>query len=137
MSFISIKSEEKNLYKLLNQLRDEKLSVEMCENILSLTNAFQVTKAMLGKINKLDSEEKKEYKDVIVSMFDRRLQRDEEKNVALSIAKECSFEEELNEVIKKSTSFIETFPIMRTQRGTVYFFALLSPIMFCNPVMPL
>ena len=29
MSFINIKSEEKNLYKLLNQLRYEKLSVEM------------------------------------------------------------------------------------------------------------
>ena len=102
MSFINIKSEEKNLYKLLNQLRDEKLSVEMCEDILSLTNAFQVTKAMLGKINKLEIEEKREYKDVIISMFDRRLQRDEEKNVALNIAKECGFEDELNNVIKKT-----------------------------------
>ncbi len=46
MSFVNIKCEEKNLYKLLNQFRIEKLSDEMCENILSLTNAFQITKAI-------------------------------------------------------------------------------------------
>ena len=63
--------------------------------------------ALLNKINNQEIDEKKKYKEVIFSIFDGRSQRDEEKNVALSIAKECSFEEELNEVIKKSYPVIE------------------------------
>lgn len=99
MSFIKIENEEKNIYKFLNQLRDDELNVVVSKNILSQTNEFHVIKAMLNKINKLDVDEKKKYKDVVVSMFDRRVQRDSEKELALNIAKECGFEKELNGVI--------------------------------------
>ena len=100
MSFIKIENEEKNVFKFLHQLSDEKLTIDMCEAILSKTNAFQVTRLMLSCIDKLDINEKKEYKDVIVAMFDRRVQRKQEKDFALYIAKECGFEKELNECIE-------------------------------------
>lgn len=100
MSFIKIKNEEKNIYKILNLLRDEEFSVDVCNEILAKTNDFHVIKAMLNKINKLDVDEKKKYKDVVISMFDRRIQRDSEKEIGLNIAKECGFIKELNEVIE-------------------------------------
>ncbi|MBQ8750773.1 MAG: hypothetical protein IJZ30_03965 [Alphaproteobacteria bacterium] len=100
MSFIKIENEEKNIYKFLNQLRDDELNVVVSKNILSQTNDFHVIKAMLNKINKLDVDEKKKYKDVVISMFDRRIQRDSEKEIGLNIAKECGFIKELNEVIE-------------------------------------
>ena len=99
MGFIKIEDEEKNIYKILNQLRDEELNIEASKSILSKTNDFRVTKAMLNKINKLDVGEKKKYKDVVISMFDRRVQRDSEKELAFSIANECGFEKELKRVI--------------------------------------
>lgn len=102
MAFIEIKNEEKNIYKILNLLRDEEFSVDVCNEILAKTNDFHVIKIMLDKINKLDLEEKNEYKEVIVSLFDGRVQRDEERNVALDIAKDCGYEKEIAEVIKET-----------------------------------
>ena len=47
MAFIEIKNEEKNIYKILNLLRDEEFSVDVCNEILAKTNDFHVIKIEL------------------------------------------------------------------------------------------
>ena len=57
---------------------------------------------MLEEIGKLPIEEQSQYKDVILSMFDRRMTSNKVRDKALEVAKNNGFKEELNKVIKET-----------------------------------
>lgn len=105
MSFIRI-IKEKNPIEMHNQVyeasKNNKLTPEFCMDILSHTNVSVIMIRMLEEIEKRPIEEQKHYKEVILSMFDRRQTNKNVKNKALEIAENLGFESELNEVIEST-----------------------------------
>ena len=105
MSFIKI-IEEKNPIEMHNKVyeasKNNELTPEFCMEILSHTNMPIIMKEMLEKIEKLPIEEQSQYKDVILSMFDGRQTSNKVRDKALEIADNLGFENELNDVIKRT-----------------------------------
>ena len=105
MSFVRI-VEEKNPVEMHNKVyeasKNNALTPEFCMEILSHTNMPIIMKEILEKIEKKPIEEQRQYKEVILSMFDGRQTSEKIKNKALELAKNLGFDSELNKVIKKT-----------------------------------
>ena len=105
MSFVRI-IDEKNPIEVYNSVvkafKTHKLTPEFCMGVLSRTNVPAVMKEMLEKIGRLPVEEQLKYKEVVLSIFDRRQTSKKVKNEALEMAKNKGFEEDLNRVIKET-----------------------------------
>ena len=105
MSFVRI-VEEKNPVEMHNKVyeasKNNALTPEFCMEVLSHTNVPVIMGKMLEEIEKLPIEEQSQYKDVILSMFDGRQTSNKVRDKALEIADNLGFENELNDVIKRT-----------------------------------